>query len=56
MPAVKKNIRKKIEGPQKPRTTPLLLPRNPREAKKLAEINAMLEKAILLSHNGEREK
>lgn len=43
---------KKYFSKTKQRATPLLLPRYPQEAKKLAEVNAMLEHAVLLPHHG----
>jgi hypothetical protein len=44
-----KKINKKARvAKQKRGTTPLLLPRNPREAKKLAEVNAIIDKMIFL--------
>jgi hypothetical protein len=48
MPAIKKNNPKSIRHKAKARATPLLLPRNPREAKKLAEVNAIIDKMIFL--------
>ena len=46
MTGIKKNKQKNMRDKKNSRSTPLLLPRDPREAKKLAEINAMLENAI----------
>ena len=48
MPAIKKNKQKAIRGKKHPAIKPMYLPRDPREAKKLAEINAMLENAVFL--------
>ena len=48
MPEIKKNKKKAIRGKKHPDVKPVYLPRDPREAKKLAEINAMLENAIFL--------
>lgn len=48
MPAVKKNKTNSTRSKPKARATPLLLPRNPREAKKLAEVNAIIDKMIFL--------
>lgn len=48
MPAVKKNKPKSTRNKAKTRATPMLLPRNAREAKKLAEVNAIIDKMIFL--------
>ncbi len=48
MPAIKKTKQKTTRSSNKARTTPLLLPHNPREAKKLAEVNAIIDKMIFL--------
>ena len=54
MAEIKKNKSKSIQAGKKTRSTPLLLPRYPAEAKKLAEVNAILEKAVLLPHHGKQ--
>lgn len=53
MSQIKKNNPKSIRAEKKPRSTPLILPRYPQEAKKLEEVNAMLERAVLLPHHSE---
>ncbi len=47
----KKNKSKNIRAEKKTRSTPLILPRYPKEAKKLEEVNALLENAVLLPHH-----
>ncbi len=54
MPAVKKNKQKMIHSTTRPGTAPLLLPRNEREAKKLAEANAIIEKMIFLPDDNKK--
>jgi hypothetical protein len=48
MPPNQKNKQKTNRASKKARSTPLILPHNPREAKKLAEMNAIIEKMIFL--------
>jgi hypothetical protein len=48
MPAIQKNKQESIRNKKSARATSLLLPHNERESKKLAEMNAILEKMIFL--------
>jgi len=54
MPEIKKNKQKSVRAEKKARATPLILPRYPQEAKKLEEMNAILEHAVLLPHHSKR--